>query len=94
MIKTTDAGTSWGFPTPLSGNAGADIGDDRNSQLSTDRSGTWIAAWNSTENVENSIGLDKDILYSASIDGGTNWNNQTSGTTKILNSVSDTKRFG
>ena len=61
-------------PAALNTNADSDKGDDRDPQLTTDGSGTWIAVWESGEpEIGGGIGTDYDILVSGSTDGGETW---------------------
>lgn len=61
--ETTDAAASWSAPRPLNTNAGMDRGADGGPEIATDRSGRWIAVWDSTDDLGGTIGSDADILY-------------------------------
>jgi BNR repeat-like domain len=67
------SGVSIGPPVVLSVNAGSDSGIDEQPDLATDGQGTWLAVWSSTENLGGSIGTDRDVLMSKSIDRGATW---------------------
>lgn len=71
--RSTDGGASWSGPAALNTNAGTDAGSDTTPIVTTDADGTWVAAWVSSDSLDNSIGLDNDILYSRSTDGGVTW---------------------
>ncbi|MCC6697053.1 MAG: exo-alpha-sialidase [Candidatus Hydrogenedentes bacterium] len=70
---STDGGLSWSTPAPLNSNAAADTGADLHPVISTDRDGTWVAVWQSTDALGGIVGTDADILVSRSTDGGTTW---------------------
>jgi len=58
-------------PQPLNSNADSDSGGDRHPQVTTDGAGTWVAVWESHENIGGAI--DFDILVAASTDNGVTW---------------------
>jgi hypothetical protein len=58
-----DAGQTWTAPAPLNVNAAIDSGDDVAPQLTTNTTGTWIAVWESTDDLGGTIGTDPDILF-------------------------------
>ncbi len=60
-------------PEPLNNNAATDIELDWFPQLTTDGAGTWIAVWESKDDLEATIGNDRDILVSRSTDHGATW---------------------
>lgn len=71
--RSTDDGATWSTASPLNTNAATDNEDDNSVQLATDGTGNWIAVWASEDDLGGSIGIDSDILYSKSTDGGVTW---------------------
>lgn len=71
--RSTDGGVTWSAPAALNANAASDAGEDGAPALATDRVGTWVAVWESTDTLGNTIGTDYDILMAHSIDGGAHW---------------------
>jgi len=60
---STDNGANWTDPAPLNTNAASDVGNDVESQISTDGMGNWIAVWSSSELLEGEDEIDFDILF-------------------------------
>jgi len=73
VSRSTDNGATWTLPVALNTNAGSDSEDDSYPEVTTDRNGTWVAAWESWDSLVGSIGTDLDILYSRSFDNGATW---------------------
>ena len=73
FARSVDGGASWSDALPLNTNAAIDSGADFRPNITTDGSGIWLAAWDSTEDLSGDIGTDLDILYSLSLDDGANW---------------------
>ncbi len=71
--RSTDAGATWSAPAALNANAATDAGEDGAPVLGTDRAGTWVALWESTDSLGETIGADYDIVMAHSIDGGAHW---------------------
>ncbi len=71
--RSTNGGQSWSVPALLNTNGITDSGSDEAPQLTTDLNGTWIAAWLSHDDLDDSIGIDGDILFATSTDNGMNW---------------------
>ncbi len=71
--RSTDGGITWTSALPLNTTAGSGIGTDFNAQLAYDEVGIWIAVWASEDSLDETIGTDFDILFSRSINGGTDW---------------------
>ena len=70
---SADNGITWSAVATLSTNADADLGDDRQPQVTTDGSGNWVATWYSDENLGGTAGADSDIFVSRSTDNGATW---------------------
>ena len=66
-----DNGQTWGSPTVLISSAFPAI--DIQARIATDRAGTWVVAWRSSDNLGGTIGNDGDILFSRSTDNGLGW---------------------
>ncbi len=73
VARSIDNGANWSTPVPLNANATADDGQDFNVRIATDRQGHWVAVWNSSSTLGNTIGTDHDILVARSIDNGAHW---------------------
>ena len=71
--RSTDAGATWTAPAALNTNADSDTGADRFPHLAADATGTWVAVWESTEDLGGSLGTDVDILTATSLDAGATW---------------------
>jgi hypothetical protein len=73
VSRSSDAGATWTAPAALATNAATDSGADVYPQVTTDAVGSWMAVWQSNENVGGTIGTDADILIARSSDAGANW---------------------
>jgi Neuraminidase (sialidase) len=73
VARSTNNGATWTAPAPLNTNAATDSEGDRNSQVTTDGAGHWVAVWQSEENLGGTIGTDLDILVARSTDNGATW---------------------
>jgi len=73
FTRSTDYGSTWTAPAPLNTNAATDSGHDSACQLTTDGQGNWLAVWESYDDLGGTIGTDKDVLFSRSVDDGTTW---------------------
>jgi len=73
VARSVDNGANWSSPVPLNTSAATDDGQDFNVRIATDRFGHWVAVWNSSSTLGNTIGTDHDILVARSIDNGANW---------------------
>lgn len=62
-----DEGMSWSSPTVLNSNAASDSGDDSNPQITTDGNGTWVAVWDTDDDLDGTVDTDHDLLFSARI---------------------------
>ena len=72
---TTDGGWSWTEPVPVNSTAASDSESDldRFPSIATDRMGNWIAFWSSTNNLQETVGSDFDLLYARRMDGQPAW---------------------
>jgi PKD repeat protein len=70
---STDNGSTWTVPEILNTNAATDSGWDYAPRVTTDGAGNWVAVWYSTEDLGGTIGTDRDILVSRSVDNGATW---------------------
>jgi hypothetical protein len=73
LARSEDGGWTWSDPLPLNTNAGEDRGDDERPQVVTDGTGTWLAIWQSTDKLGDTLGSDWDILFARSTDDGRSW---------------------
>ena len=73
VSRSADNGATWSPSVHLNTNAATDSGGDEFPRLATDGTGTWLAVWNSRENLGGTIGTDNDILVSRSTDNGATW---------------------
>ncbi len=80
--------TLWPQPTTPADYATADSGEDRYVDIATDGASTWVAAWQSTDDLGGTIGMDLDILFSRSIDNGATW---TTPVPLNINATTDTE---
>jgi len=75
--RSTNGGVTWTAPAPLNASAPGRAGVDRYPQVKTDGKGVWLTVWESTENVDGTIGTDSDILFARSLDAGVSWSDAT-----------------
>jgi Neuraminidase (sialidase) len=73
IASSLDAGATWTDPAPLNSTAAADSNSDWTPRLATDGRGHWLAVWSSADNLDDTIGVDRDILVSRSSDNGRTW---------------------
>lgn len=75
FAQSSDDGQTWSAPQPLNANAATDTGNDftNRSSIATNKTGTWLAVWQSTDSLNNSIGSDSDILFVRSTNNGGSW---------------------
>lgn len=73
FARSFDGGRSWGSKTVLKTNAATDNADDVDPAIATDGQGRWMAVWRSCDSLNNTIGNDRDILYTFSSDNGLTW---------------------
>jgi len=80
ISRSEDAGATWTDPAPLNSTAADDENSDWTPRLATDGRGNWVAVWSSADSLGDTIGVDRDILVSRSVDNGRTW-----GQAKALN---------
>jgi Neuraminidase (sialidase) len=73
VSRSADAGATWTAPVPLNTNAATDSGADSRPQVTTDGVGNWVAMWQSSDSLGDTIGTDTDILVARSTDDGATW---------------------
>lgn len=73
VSRSTDGGVSWSGPEALNANASTDSGDDYHPQVTSGGDGRWMAIWYSYDDLDGTIGFDRDILVARSRDGGATW---------------------
>lgn len=71
--RSIDTGANWSSPLPLNSTAATDTAGDSDPDVATDGKGHWLAVWDSTNTLGNTIGSDDDILFSRSNDNGATW---------------------
>ena len=73
VSRSTDNGQTWTASAALNTNAATDSGSDFYPQVTTDSAGNWVAVWNSSEDLGDTIGIDYDIFVSRSTNNGQTW---------------------
>jgi hypothetical protein len=84
LARSGDDGVTWTAQVALNTNAVDDEGawneksndplpDDLRPQVTTDGQGIWVAVWESTGSLGDTIGEDADILVARSMDAGVSW---------------------
>jgi hypothetical protein len=74
--RSVDSGATWEATSLLNDSGSGDTGSDENVSLAGGRNGTWIAVWNSDEDL-GGAGADHDIFYARSTDNGLSWSSTT-----------------
>ncbi len=75
FARSFDNGATWSDPALLNSNGETDYHPfvDTAPQVTTDGEGNWVALWQSTSNLDYTIGADWDILFALSSDDGATW---------------------
>lgn len=73
FARSTDQGTTWSDPVELNTTAAEDTSADWYAELASDQAGNWIAVWQSRYNSFGKYGIDWDLFYATSINGGLIW---------------------
>jgi hypothetical protein len=75
VAVSTDNGATWSDPAPLNRNAAVDSGWDYVSwkSFATDRKGHWVVTWETSDDLEGTIGTERDILVARSANHGLTW---------------------
>jgi hypothetical protein len=73
VSRSKDNAASWTHPIPLNSNAAVDKGFDGTPDIAADGHGHWTAVWSSADDLDGSIGEERDILVSRSDDAGASW---------------------
>jgi hypothetical protein len=67
VSRSSDDGATWTAPAALNSNAASDTGDDLFPNLVSNKVGTWVTVWQSTDPFTMSYGTDEDILFAKSL---------------------------
>jgi hypothetical protein len=70
--RSINGGVTWSSPQPLNSHAPTDVRDDTDPAIAVGNA-TWIVVWSSEDSLGGTIGIDRDILYSRSTNGGVTW---------------------
>jgi len=75
LVQCQESLAVMGFSAPaaLNTNATTDSYSDHHPRLTTDGAGTWVAVWESIDNLGGTIGTDQGILVAQSTDNGVTW---------------------
>jgi Neuraminidase (sialidase) len=82
---SSDDGVTWSIAAPVNSNAGRDVGFDNTPDVGSASDGGWLVVWSSGDSIPGRIGIDRDIQFARSEDGGATWtdparlNNQANG---------------
>lgn len=72
-VRSDDDGDTWSAPFYLNSNFADATAFDINPFLAVSEEGTWIAVWESNDELQKGAGTDSDILFARSTDGGVDW---------------------
>jgi hypothetical protein len=73
VARSADGGMTWTAPAALNSDAATDALRDLWPEVTTDSSGTWVAAWETLNPLYPGEWPDNDILFSRSTDNGQTW---------------------
>ncbi len=68
--RSTDGGATWSIAEKIDPLI---VQPSRNPALKYDGTGTWLAAWQTTDTLAGTIGSDLDLLVARSVDAGVSW---------------------
>ena len=71
--RSADGGLTWSAPVVLNNNAAKDLGFDVTPDVGTDVDGALLTVWSSGDSLSGRIGIDRDIVFARSVDGGVTW---------------------
>ena len=71
--RSTNAGASWSPTAVLNSNSPSVSGGNAYASADGDGSGNWVAVWYSVDDLDGSVGTDRDIFTARSIDDGLSW---------------------
>lgn len=70
---SSDGGQTWSEPAPVNTSARKDLGFDNTPDVGSASDGSWLVAWSAGDSLPGRIGIDRDILFARSSDGGATW---------------------
>ncbi|MFK7899064.1 MAG: pentapeptide repeat-containing protein [Myxococcota bacterium] len=73
VSRSSDNGATWSPTMILNANAIGDFGADRRPKLATDTLGIWVVVWDTDDDFGGSLGTDRDVVFSRSINNGASW---------------------
>lgn len=73
VSRSSDNGTTWSAAEPLNNTAMSDVDDDWITQISTNRTGTWLAVWQTQHHNNDTYGNEGDVFVARSTDNGVTW---------------------
>ena len=73
FAHSTDTGATWSARASVQTQGTTDSGNDERPRLATDGSGTWIATWQSNEDLGGTAGTDLDLFYARTTNLGATW---------------------
>lgn len=73
ISRSTNEGASWSAPAALNTNATTDSDHDYSPTFAADGAGNLVVAWNTSNTLGGTIGIDRDILVARSADYGVSW---------------------
>ncbi|NOX56608.1 MAG: hypothetical protein GXP27_19625, partial [Planctomycetes bacterium] len=79
--RSVNNGASWGAPVALSNNGITDTASDENPDVTADGAGNWVVVWESSNDLGDTVGTDRDIFFSRSTNNAQTWS-----TPSVLNS--------
>ncbi len=84
---STDMGASWSAAAPVNTTASGPAASDSFPMVASDRNGTWLTVWHSTDSLGGTLAGDNDVLCAFSHDAGVTW---TAPSPVHLNASTDT----